>query len=78
MSDLTRPRFIELIDRWKETGYGIDPNQIVFRHYRDNNNCECMTCRPGLHPIIETGPNFSLEHHLKNAEQWRSLTYRCQ
>lgn len=32
------------IDRWMCTGYGIDPNQLAFRHYPDDEHCGCHQC----------------------------------
>jgi hypothetical protein len=39
-----RQHLLEGIDRWKATGYGVDPNQIAFRHYPDDPNCLCHEC----------------------------------
>lgn len=61
------------IERWKATGWGVDPNQLAFRHY-DNGRCECMSCRPGLHPVVETFADGRVEHfpttHAQ-VESWR-------
>lgn len=32
------------IERWKASGYGIDPNQLAFRHYPDDPDCRCHEC----------------------------------
>ena len=42
------------IERWKTTGYGIDPNQVGMRHYRGDPECLCNWC-VGT-PILITEP----------------------
>jgi hypothetical protein len=38
-----RAVLLEGIERWKKTGYGIDLNQLAFRHY-GNDRCPCHVC----------------------------------
>lgn len=44
------------IQRWKATGYGIDPNQPALRHrpHRGDRSCECHWCAGT--PIVSTEP----------------------
>jgi len=75
---MTRDDLLAGIARWRETGYGIDPNQAALRHY-DRGECECMTCRPGLLPIVETWPRsgghvgMRVEHYPKSAAEVATL-----
>ncbi|HEY2067297.1 MAG TPA: hypothetical protein VGG84_15185 [Gemmatimonadaceae bacterium] len=60
---MTRDELVAGVGAWRKTGYGIDPNQAALRHDDGYAGCGCMTCRPGLLPIVETAPGGRVEHY---------------